>query len=61
MSNVFDKDLSRVGIREIDAVISDTLSTSLAADLDVLRQKHSTKSLCASQDFFYVIETFLDF
>ena len=61
MPNVFDKDLSRVVIREIDAVISDTVLTSLVSDLDILRQKHSTKSLCVSQDFFNVIETFIEF
>ena len=62
MPDVFDKDLSRVGgIQEIDAVISDTVSTSLVDDSDIFRQKHSTKNLCASQDLRYVTETCLEF
>ena len=53
MSIFFDKDLSRVGILEIDAVIWDAASTSLVADSEILRQKHSTKNLCASQNLYY--------
>ena len=50
--NVFNKDLSWVGIRETDAVIPDTVSTSLVANLDILCLNDSTKNLCAS--FCYI-------
>ena len=55
MCNVFVKDFSRVGIQEIDEVVSDAVSTSNVADLDILLQKHSTKSLR------HVTETCLEF
>ena len=51
LPNVFDKYLSRVNIREIDAVIWDTMSTSLVADSGHLASEAFSKEFACFTRF----------